>query len=120
MLEAQPLEIVGNGKAAGVRFIKTQEKNGNLENVAGSEFTVDCDLVIKATGQAKHTSFLQKIEDLELDKSNRIIVNETTFQTTNEKYFAGGDAVNGGAEVVNACYEGKMAARGIHKWLNKR
>lgn len=120
LLEAQPLEIVGNGKAAGVRFIKTQEKNGNLENVAGSEFTVDCDLVIKATGQAKHTSFLQKIEDLELDKSNRIIVNETTFQTTNEKYFAGGDAVNGGAEVVNACYEGKMAARGIHKWLNKR
>ena len=29
------------------------------------------------------------------------------------RYRAGGDAVNGGAEVVNAAYEGKMAARGI-------
>ena len=41
------------------------------------------------------------------------------FQTSNVKYFAGGDAINGGAEVVNAAYDGKMAAQGIHNWLNK-
>jgi len=33
------------------------------------------------------------------------------------KFFAGGDAVNGGAEVVNAAAEGKMAAVGIHEYL---
>ncbi len=45
-------------------------------------------------------------------------VNETTYQTTNPKYFAGGDAVNGGAEVVNGAEEGKLAAKGIHQYLN--
>ena len=43
----------------------------------------------------------------------------TKYQTTNLKYFAGGDAINGGAEVVNAAYDGKLAALGIHNWLNK-
>ena len=41
------------------------------------------------------------------------------FSTTNLKYFAGGDAINGGAEVVNAAYDGKLAALGIDNWLNK-
>ncbi len=120
LFEVQPLEIVGNGKATGVKFVKTKSRNGKLEYINGSEFIVECDMVIKATGQAKCTTLFKKINGLELDRGGRIMVNETTFQTTNKKYFAGGDAVNGGAEVVNACYEGKMAARGIHKWLNKK
>jgi len=118
LFEAQPVEIVGNDKATGVKFTKTQSINGQLEYIEGSEFIVDCDLVIKATGQAKKVHFLQLIEGLELDKRNKIVVNESTYQTTNSKYFAGGDAVNGGAEVVNAAYEGKMAAIGIEKWLS--
>ena len=31
--------------------------------------------------------------------------------------FAAGDAVNGGAEVVNAVAEAKIAAKGIHDYL---
>jgi len=120
LFNAQPLEIVGNGTATGVQFIKTQVVNGRLENIAGSEFTVNADLVIKATGQAKQGHFLGLIDNLELDRKNRIVVNEDTFQCTNPKYFAGGDAVNGGAEVVNAAYDGKMAALGIESWLNGR
>lgn len=117
LFNAQPVEILGNGTATGVRFIKTQSVNGKLENIPGSEFDIACDLVIKATGQAKHPQFLGMIDDLELDRKNRIQVNDH-FQTTNPKYFAGGDAVNGGAEVVNAAHEGKMAALGIEGWLN--
>ncbi len=120
LFEAQPLEIIGNGKATGVKFTKTQSVNGQLEYIEGSEFIIDCDLVIKATGQAKQTHFLQLIEGLELDKHHKIVVNETSYQTTNPKYFAGGDAVNGGAEVVNAAFEGKMAALGIEQWLNEK
>ena len=44
-------------------------------------------------------------------------MNEQNYQTTHPKYFAGGDAVNGGAEVVNAAYHGKLAALGIDAWL---
>lgn len=118
LFEAQPLEILGNGKVTGVKFIKTESKEGKLIYKEGTEFVVDCDMVIKATGQAKQASFLSLIPDLELDRKNRIVVSEENYQTTNTKYFAGGDAVNGGAEVVNGAYEGKKAAHGIHNYLN--
>lgn len=120
IFNAQPLEILGNEKATGVKFIRTEVQNGKLENVVGSEFVIECDLVIKATGQAKHGSFLSMIEGLELDDRKRILVNEANHQTGNPKYFAGGDAVNGGAEVVNGAAEGKLAANGIHQWLTQR
>lgn len=119
LFNAQPIAIVGNGKATGVQFIRTQTVNGKLENIQGSEFIIDADLVIMATGQAKQKHFLELIDGLALDKRNKIVVDESNFQCTNPKYFAGGDAVNGGAEVVNAAYDGKMAAQGIEKWLNE-
>lgn len=120
IFEAQPISIEGEERADGVRFIKTTSENGRLVNIEGSEFTVPADLVIKATGQAKHGSFLNKIDGLALDKKKRIVTDKNNYQTTNPKYFAGGDAVNGGAEVVNAAYEGKQAAIGIDFWLNSK
>jgi glutamate synthase (NADPH/NADH) small chain len=39
------------------------------------------------------------------------------MQTRNPRYFAGGDCVNGGAEVVDAVAHGKKAALGIHQML---
>jgi glutamate synthase (NADPH/NADH) small chain len=44
-------------------------------------------------------------------------VNRETGQTKHPKYFAGGDFVNGGREVVDAVADGKRAAQGIAKWL---
>jgi glutamate synthase (NADPH/NADH) small chain len=40
-------------------------------------------------------------------------VNRETGQTTSPKYFAGGDCVNGGREVVDAVADGKRAGIGI-------
>ena len=120
LFEVQPIAIKGNSKVSGVQFIRTENRDGKLTSIKGSEFAIDCDLVIKATGQARNESILNEINNLELDIKNCIKVNKSTFQTSNEKYFAGGDAVNGGAEVVNACYDGKMAARGIDEWLNQK
>lgn len=102
---ASPVEFIGNGKVEGVKFA-----DGSV---------VECDMVIKATGQAKQGSFLSMIAGLELDNATRIKVNAETNQTTNPKYFAGGDAINGGAEVVNGAFDGKLAAKGIHKFLTK-
>ncbi|MCB0375525.1 MAG: FAD-dependent oxidoreductase [Sinomicrobium sp.] len=116
LFNAAPLEITGDGKAEGVTFARTETIDGRMKTIAGSEFTLPCDLVIKATGQAKQGAFYELIEKLNIDAKTRITVN-ADYQTSNPKYFAGGDAVNGGAEVVNAAYEGKMAACGIHKFL---
>lgn len=107
-----PLEIVGNGKATGVRFVRTKVENGKVVEIAGSEFIETCDFVIKATGQSKRKSFLSAISGLELDGAGRIKVGKGG-QTTNPKYYAAGDAVSGGQEVVNAVADGKKAAKAM-------
>ncbi len=118
IFNVSPVEILGNGKVTGVKFIHTKNVNGKLENIAGSEFTESCDWVIKATGQSKQVDLLKLIYGVSLDTKGRIEVNSETFQTKNPKYFAAGDAVSGGKEVVNAAAEGRKAARGISKYLS--
>ena len=119
LFNVTPIAIVGDGKVEGVKFAKTEWVEGKLKTNMNNVFIVRCDLVIKATGQAKQGALYELIDDLEVDNQTRIIINEETFQTSNPKYFAGGDAINGGAEVVNAAYDGKMAAQGIHQWIMK-
>ncbi len=111
-----PVEILGDEKVTGIKFIKTKTEDGLIKNVQGSEFVEECDMVIKATGQSRHFGLLQNIENLETDEDGRIIVNDE-FRTTNSKYFAGGDAVNGGKEVVNSVAEGKSAGKNISRVL---
>jgi len=112
-----PVEILGDDKVTGVKFIKTETKNGKLITIKGTEFTEECDMVIKATGQSRHFDLYQNIDNLEVDDFGKIVVDEN-FQTTNPKYYAAGDAVNGGKEVVNSIAEGKRAAMSIIKILN--
>ena len=119
LFNVTPIEIVGNGKVEGVKFAKTEAVDGKLQTNMNNVFIVRCDMVIKATGQAKQGSFYEQIDGLEIDAKTKIVVNAETFQTSKSNYFAGGDAINGGAEVVNAAYDGKMAAQGIHQFLIK-
>lgn len=118
LFNVTPIAIVGNGKVEGVKFAKTELVEGKLKTNMNNVFIVRCDLVIKATGQAKQGGLYELIDDLKIDSKTRIEVDQETFQSSNPKYFAGGDAINGGAEVVNAAYDGKMAAQGIHNWLS--
>lgn len=117
LFNATPISITGNGKVVGVKFAKTKMVDGKLQTNINETFIIECDMVIKATGQVKQGHLYDLIDDLDIDNKTRIITNNE-FQTSNPKYFAGGDAINGGAEVVNAAYDGKMAAQGIHNWLN--
>ena len=113
---ATPIEILGNGKVEGVRFRRTENREGKLVDIEGSEFEIVCDMVIKATGQRKQTDFLSLIDGIQTDEKGRIEI-DVYGRSGDTKFFTGGDAVNGGAEVVNAAAEGKMAAVGIHEYL---
>ena len=112
-----PLEIIGNGKVEAIKFIRTNESNGKVENIPGSEFTQPCDWVIKATGQSKRVNLYSLINEIKTDAGGKIIVDEN-FKTSNPKYYAAGDAVSGGQEVVNAVADGKKAALGIMESLS--
>ena len=117
LFNVAPLEIVGEDQVRGVKFIRTIVVDGNVEYVPGSEFIEDCDRVIKATGQSKHTKLLELIGGIQLNPDGTILVNQS-FHTTSPRYFAAGDAVSGGKEVVNAVADGKKAARGIMVFLS--
>ena len=112
-----PVAILGTEKVEGVRFTKTEVIDGRVIPVENSEFDLACDMVIRATGQSKMIELLEQIDGMDLDRKGRISVDPESFQCNNTKYFAGGDAVNGGAEVVNAAAEAKKAAIGIHNWI---
>jgi glutamate synthase (NADPH/NADH) small chain len=120
--QSVPTKILGRGKVEALECVKTMlgpaDSSGRRmpKIISGSEFRLDVDMVIKALGQQKKTAFLQSITGLKLDHG-RVIINPETYQTSNPKYFAGGDCVNGGGEVVDAVAHGKAAAAGIHAAL---
>jgi dihydropyrimidine dehydrogenase (NAD+) subunit PreT len=68
--------------------------------------------VIPALGQSRLTDLLQATRGIEL-KNGAVLVDRATGRTGNPKYYAGGDCVNGGREVVDAVADGKRAARAI-------
>jgi glutamate synthase (NADPH/NADH) small chain len=82
----------------------------------GSDLRFLCDTVIVAIGQSRLLDTLSAVSGIKLS-DGQVVVAPETGQTTNPKYFAGGDCVNGGREVVDAVAEGKRAARGILTWL---
>ncbi|HUR30036.1 MAG TPA: FAD-dependent oxidoreductase [Saprospiraceae bacterium] len=113
-----PIEIMGNelSVVCGVKFVHTIIVDGKVQYVPNSEFIEECDLVIKATGQSKKEELLQMISGIQTKPNGTIVVNQS-FHTTNPKYFAAGDAVSGGQEVVNAVADGKKAASGMMQYL---
>ena len=113
---AQPVAIIErDGRAVGVKFVRTTlgepDATGRrkAEPVPRSEFDFACGMVIPALGQSRVTKLLQGTRGIDL-KGGLIAVDRLTGRTGNEKYYAGGDCVNGGREVVDAVADGKRAA----------
>ena len=113
---AQPIAIVVHyDRAVAVRFVETRlgepgrDGRRRFEPVAGSEYEIPCDTVIPALGQTRHMVDLLRQRGVEIE--NGVIgVDRPTGRTANARYYAGGDCVNGGREVVDAVADGKRAA----------
>ena len=81
----------------------------------GETFTLDVDMVIKAAGQVPFEKLVKKYK---LDNKNGKLTIDKNCATNIKGVFAGGDAVNGGKEVVDAVQAGKDGALAILKYLN--
>ncbi|GGA56762.1 oxidoreductase [Edaphobacter acidisoli] len=114
----QPVAVnSSNGKLTSIECTRMDIANdGTLHPVANSNFRVDCDIVIPAIGQSPLVEFLSKLSNVRIEKG-RVLVDRATGQTSNPKYFAGGDCINGGREVVDAVADGKRAGIAIAKAL---
>jgi glutamate synthase (NADPH/NADH) small chain len=96
-----------------------QDATGRLTPQPGSEFTIECDALIPAIGQSPLLELLSQVRGVTIERG-RVAIDRATGQTANPKYFAGGDCVNGGREVVDAVADGKRAALGIAAWLSNQ
>jgi dihydropyrimidine dehydrogenase (NAD+) subunit PreT len=107
-----PVGFVGDGRVAGVRCAEMRlgapDESGRRrpEPVPGSEFVIPVDTVVKAIGQRPREEFAALLESVDADG-----------RTSNPKVFAAGDAVNGGASVVQAVAEAKRAVETLDGWL---
>jgi glutamate synthase (NADPH/NADH) small chain len=116
-----PKRILGKKHVEAIECMRMKlgspDKDGRRrpQPIPKSNFKIPVDMVIKSVGQRMEENFLSHIPGLKF-KDGTVIVNES-YQTTNPKFFAGGDCINGGKEVVNAAFDGKKAAHGIHNYL---
>ncbi|MDO6525766.1 FAD-dependent oxidoreductase [Motilimonas sp. 1_MG-2023] len=120
------IELNNQGEVSGVKIIKTKlgepDENGRRrpEPIEGSDEVLAADAIIMAFGfQPSPAPWLGQ-HGVELDQWQRIKApakGAFAFQTSNEKIFAGGDAVRGSDLVVTAIDEGRKAADGIMDYL---
>jgi dihydropyrimidine dehydrogenase (NAD+) subunit PreT len=122
----QPVGILEeNGRASGVSFAHTRlsapDSSGRRasEPEPGAELVFPCALVIPALGQSRLVEMLGTTRGIEVSGGS-IVVDRPTGRTANPKYYAGGDCVNGGREVVDAVADGTRAARAIAAALAAR
>jgi len=94
--------------------LEVRRSNGKLEAIPDSQASIACDLVVPAIGQSPLTQLLQELRGVEVH-DGRIVADHVTGLTGNSRYFAGGDCVNGGREVVDAVAGGKRAALAMLK-----
>jgi dihydropyrimidine dehydrogenase (NAD+) subunit PreT len=117
----QPTGIRGSNAVEGIELTKLESTDdGSIVPQEGSEFVLEADLIVLSIGQATHSGFLSdsssKSGKIEVERG-RIVIDRATGQTSNPKFFAGGDCTNGGREVVDAVADGKRAGVGIAAWL---
>jgi glutamate synthase (NADPH/NADH) small chain len=90
-----------------------------MKQVAGSEFSLDVDLVLLAMGflHAEHNKLL---DDLGVEFDNRgNILSEKNYATSVPGVFVAGDAGTGASLVVRAIFHGREAAISINEYLSK-
>lgn len=106
----QPVAVhVSEARIISVECVRMEiAADSSLRVVEESNFHIACDTLIPAIGQSPLLDLLEHCSGVQLDQG-RVVVDRATGQTANPKYFAGGDCVNGGREVVDAVADGKRA-----------
>jgi glutamate synthase (NADPH/NADH) small chain len=122
----QPVEILGaEGRAESVKFVETclgaadAAGRHSVQPVEDSFYYEPCDLVIPAIGQSRLTKLLETARAIAVE-GGMVTVDRPTGRTSNPRYYAGGDCVNGGREVVDAVADGKRAALAMAERLEEK
>ena len=117
-----PVRFLGEHRLEGVecRLMRLGDPDDSgrrrPEPIAGSEHVLAADTAVKAIGQKARTELADWVHGIRFDH-RALQVDPETGQTSNPRFFAGGDVANGGASVVEAVAAGKRASAAIDRWL---
>ena len=112
---AQPVAIhtYPAGGIASLECMRLDDESADIPvPIPGSNFHLLCDMVIPALGQTPLIALLERVRGVEV-RLGRVEIDRATGRTSHPKYYAGGDCVNGGREVVDAVADGKRAGIAI-------
>ena len=121
---AAPEAFLGENTVAGVRAIRMHlglpdaSGRASVDPIAGSAFTVEADLVIKALGfDPEDVPVLFDQKELSVTRWGTVKVDPRSFMTSMPGVFAAGDIVRGASLVVWAIRDGREAAAAIDQYV---
>ena len=122
-LLAAPVEVIGeNGWVTGIRCVRMElgepDDSGRRrpQPIEGSEFVIDCDMVVVAIGTRSNPLLTATATGLAVNKWGYIEI-DGAGMTSIPGVFAGGAIVRGAATVILAMGDGKKAAAAIDAYL---
>jgi glutamate synthase (NADPH/NADH) small chain len=121
-LLCNPIEIIANDKGVviGVKCVRMElgepDDRGRRSPkvISGSEFVIDCDVVVIAIGNNPNPLIPETTSGLKIsEKRGTIVADEIDGRTSKKFVYAGGDIVTGAATVILAMGAGRVAAKSI-------
>ena len=111
--------VIENGTLVGMEFEIlewTEDASGRQKSAVKETRILPCDAVILAIGQDNAFPWIERDVGIEFDpKWDMPVVDKTTFQSTREGVFFGGDAAWGPENIIWAVAHGHQAAISIHQ-----
>ena len=122
-----PTQVIGDDKGwvTGLSCVEMElgepDESGRRSPVVkeGSDFTIECDVVIMALGTSPNPLLKSTTKGLETNRRGCIVADDNGV-TTREGVFAGGDAVTGAATVILAMGAGRKAAKAIDEYIKNK
>ncbi len=111
-----PVELVlgKDGRATALRVVEVDWSSGKMETIEGSEFDIECDLVVPAVGQSGDLTGLE-----EFDNGRGLIDADMFYQIPDKpSYFACGDIVRPHL-LTTAIGQASIAADSIDRYLRR-
>jgi glutamate synthase (NADPH/NADH) small chain len=111
--------VVGEGgEVTGLECVRVEWRGGQMEEIAGSEFTIPADLILLAMGfTGPRKAGLLDQAGVEYDARGNVAADTDSYATSEPNVFACGDMRRGQSLIVWAIREGRQAARAVDEAL---
>jgi len=115
--------VAANGRVKAIDCVRVEwaaDDDGRMQmqEIAGSEFTLDADLVLLAMGfLGPRREGLISQSGVALDGRGNVLANTNDYRTSVDKIFSAGDMRRGQSLVVWAIREGRQCARALDEFL---